>query len=135
MSRKTSKYLMSRTKIIWRDKWIFSYLDKSMTNKYDREERIYTWGTDQSRGLGKLGHKGAICWMKKELSWRLGTLHIFLGTKLFFMIENWKFQHLFDFGFRETLQNFSSFRQIFRRHFSMGSLTELKVCEVSRNPK
>ena len=30
----------------------------------------------QSRGLGKLGHQGAICWLKKELFCRNGTLHI-----------------------------------------------------------
>ena len=29
-------------------------------------------------------------------------------------IESWNFQHLFDLGFRETLQTFSSFIQTFR---------------------
>ena len=55
---------------------------------------------------------GTICWMKKELSWRLGTLHIFFRntTFLFAKIESWNFQQLFDLGFRETLQNFSLFR-------------------------
>ena len=43
---------------------------------------------DQSRGLGKLGHQAAICWLKKELSWRLGqawtwSTSCFLGIKLF----------------------------------------------------
>ena len=32
----------------------------------------------QSRGLGKSGRQGAICWLKKELSCRHGTLYIFL---------------------------------------------------------
>ena len=36
-------------------------------------------------------------------------------------IESWNFLHLFDLGFRKTLQNFSSFRQTFRRHFSTGN--------------
>ena len=31
----------------------------------------------QSRGLEKLGHQGAICWLKKELSMVHGTLNIF----------------------------------------------------------
>ena len=31
----------------------------------------------QSCGLGKLGHQGAICWLKKELSWRNGTFQFF----------------------------------------------------------
>jgi hypothetical protein len=37
----------------------------------------------QSRGLGKVGRHGAIRRFQKELSWRLGTLHNFLGIKLF----------------------------------------------------
>ena len=40
-------------------------------------------GKVQSRGLEKLGRQGAICRFQKELSWRLGTIHIFLGIKLF----------------------------------------------------
>ena len=50
----------------------------------------------------RVARQNGICWPKKELSW-------------------------FDFGFHETLQNFSSFR----RYFSMGSksyLNELKFC-------
>ena len=53
-------------------------------------------------------------------------------TFLFFEIEGWNFQQLLDLGFRETLQNFRSFRQ----HFSMGNkscLNELKFCEVPQN--
>ena len=42
-------------------------------------------------------------------------------TFLFVKIEIWNFQHLFDLGFRENLQNFSSFRQTFRRQFSTGN--------------
>ena len=66
-----------------------------------------------------------ICWLKKKLSKVHGTLPIFFRNKTF----------LFDLGFRETLQNFSSFRQTCRRHFSMGKKNcpnELKFYEVSR---
>ena len=78
-----------------------------------------------------------ICWLKKELSMVHVTLHIFLGIKLFLFvkIESWNFQQLFDEGFCETLQNFSTFRQIFRWHFSRGNKScpnELKICEVSQ---
>ena len=41
-------------------------------------------------------------------------------------------------GFCETLQNYSSFRQTFRWHISMGNNScpnDLKFCEVSRNNK
>ena len=74
-----------------------------------------------------------ICWLKKELSMVHGTLHICFRIKTFFCvkIENWNFQQLFDLGFRETFQNFSSFRQTFLQHFSMGIkswLNELKFC-------
>ena len=69
-----------------------------------------------------------------------GTCQIFFRNKTFLSlkIESWNFQHLFDLGFRETLQNFSPFRQTFRWHFSMGNKScpnELKFCEVSWNPK
>ena len=53
-------------------------------------------------------------------------------------IESWNFQHLFDLGFRETLQTFSSFIQTFRWLSSVGNkscLNKLKFCEVSRNYK
>jgi len=43
-------------------------------------------------------------------------------TFLFVKVESWNFQHIFDLGFREPLQN------------SMGSKScpnELKICEVS----
>ena len=67
----------------------------------------------QSRGFGKLGRQEAICWLKKELFLKLGTLHIFLGIKpfLFLKIESWNFQQLFDIEFHETSQKFSLFRQ------------------------
>ena len=40
---------------------------------------------NQGRGLGKLRCQGAICWLKKELTWRLGTLkyRIVVGLRLF----------------------------------------------------
>ena len=37
--------------------------------------------------LGKVGRQGAICWLKKELSMVHGTLHIFLGIKLFCLLR------------------------------------------------
>ena len=49
------------------------------------------------------------------------TLYFFRNkTFLFVKIESWNFQQLFDLGFLETLQNFSSFRQTFRWHFCGG---------------
>ena len=54
------------------------------------------------------------------------------------MIESWNFLQLFDLGFCETLQNFSSFRQTFRWFFSMGNKScsnKLKLCEVSQKNK
>jgi hypothetical protein len=49
------------------------------------------------------------------------TLYFFRNkTFLFVKRESWNFQQLFDLGFRETLQNFSSFRQTFRWHFCGG---------------
>ena len=59
-------------------------------------------------------------------------------TFLFVKIEIRNFQHLFDFLFHEASQNFSSFRQTFRWHFSIDEKNcpnELKFCEVSWNKK
>jgi hypothetical protein len=86
---------------------------------YERPLHFFEKQT-HSRGLGKLGRQGVIFWLKKELSWKLGTLHIF--------------QHLFDKGFRETSKNFSSFRQLLFPIVKMSSeccLNKLKFCEVS----
>ena len=60
----------------------------------------------------RVARQYGICWLKKELSMVHGTLHIFFRNKtfLFVKIESWNFQHLFDLGFRETLQYFSLFR-------------------------
>ena len=52
---------------------------------------------------------------------------------MFVKIKSWNFQQLFDLGFRETLQNFSSFRQTFRPHSSVWNKSrsnELKFCKV-----
>ena len=38
-------------------------------------------------------------------------------------MESWNFQHLFDLGFCENLQNLSSFTQTFRQHFSIATMS------------
>ena len=43
-------------------------------------------GEGQS-GLGKLGRQDAICQFQKELSWRLGTLHILFRNKTFLFVK------------------------------------------------
>ena len=43
---------------------------------------------NQSRELGKLGRQGAI-WLKKELFWRFGTLHIFFRNSIFLNVPPW----------------------------------------------
>ena len=67
--------------------------------------------------------KYGIFWLKKELYMVHGTLKSFFRNKpfLFVKIESWNFQQLFVLGFRETLQNFSLFRQTFRWQFSTGN--------------
>ena len=54
---------------------------------------------------------------------------------MFFKIESWNFQHLFEIEFRETLQNFNSIRQPIKKDENnncLNKLNELKFCEVSR---
>ena len=75
---------------------------------------------------------------EKELFMVHGTLNIFFINKtfLFVKIEIWNFQYLFDLLFRETSQNFSTFRQLL---FPVEKcrlnifLNELKFCKVSWN--
>ena len=71
----------------------------------------------------RVARQYGICWLKEELSMVHGTLHTYFRNKtfLFVKIESWNFQQLFDLGFHETLQNFNSFKQTFRRHFCMAN--------------
>ena len=59
----------------------------------------------------KLGQQRAICWNSLGLFRDFGLNYIFFRNKtfLFFKIESWNFQHLFEKEFRETSQNFNSF--------------------------
>ena len=64
------------------------------------------------------------------------TSYFFLETKLFCLSRQKVeiFSSLFDLGFRENLQNVSSFRQHSDDIFYQGNKTcpnELKICEVS----
>ena len=66
--------------------------------------------------------------------------HIFFRNKtfLFVKIESWNFQHLYDLGFHETSQNFSSFGQLLfpiEKCCLNVCLNVLKFCKVSRIPK
>ena len=62
---------------------------------------------------GKLGQQNAICWNSLGLFRDYGLNFFFFRNKtfLFFKIESWNFQHLFEKVFRETSQNFNSIRQ------------------------
>ena len=63
-----------------------------------------------------------VCWFKKVLSWKNGTLHIFFRNFfLFVQIRSWNFQHMF-----ESSQNSSLFRQ-----HSDEILWEIKVVRRS----
>ena len=53
--------------------------------------------------------------MKKELSMLHGTLNIFFSKKTFFVCQDRNLKFLASVGYCETLQNFSSLRQTFRR--------------------
>ena len=73
-----------------------------------------------------------ICWFQKEQSWRLGTLHIFLGIKtfLFVKIESCDFQHLFDLEFREKYTKVKANQTTFtEKNFLLG----IKVIWMSWN--
>ena len=65
----------------------------------------------------KIRTASAICWNYLGIFRDYGLNYIFFRNKtfLFYKIESWNFQHLFEKEFRETSQNFnsfSSFRQL-----------------------
>ena len=65
----------------------------------------------------KIRTASAIFWIYLGIFRDYGLKNIFFRNKtfLFFKIESWNFQHLFEIEFRETSQNFnsfSSFRQL-----------------------
>ena len=64
-----------------------------------------------------------------------GLNYIFFRNKtfLFFKIQSWNFQQLFEREFRETSQNFKAIRQKIGINWNINCLYELKFCEVSRN--
>ena len=72
--------------------------------------------------LGELKYITASGGWNKNYPWYMVHFIFFRNkTFSFVKIESWNFQQLFDLGFRETLQKFSSFRQTFRWHFCMGN--------------
>ena len=62
----------------------------------------------------KIGTANTICWNSLGLFRDYGLNHILFRNKtfLFFKIESWNFQHLFEKEFCETSQNFNSIRQL-----------------------
>ena len=81
----------------------------------------------------KIRSASAIFWSYLGKFRNYGLRNIFFRNKtfLFFKIESWNFQHLFEIEFRETSQSFnsfssfSSFRQLLFSFFSIGCLIEL----------
>ena len=87
-------------------------------------------------GVGELRGNMAFVGRRKNYPWYIWYTSYFFRNKTFLFVktESWNFQHLFNLGFCESLQNFNPFRQ----HFSKGHkscLNELKFCEVPRNNK
>ena len=69
--------------------------------------------TNKPKKSLKIRTANAIFWNYLGLFRDYGLEHIFFRNKtfLFFKIESWNFQHLFEMKFRETSQNFNSIRQ------------------------
>ena len=82
----------------------------------------------------KIRIANAICWNSLVLFRDYGLHHILFRNKtfLFFKIESWNFQHLFEKKSCEPSQNFNSIRQWIKIG-NRKCLNELKFCEVSQN--
>ena len=86
----------------------------------------------------KIRTASAIFWNYLGIFRDYGLKSILLGIKLFlfFKIESWNFQHLFEKEFRETSQNFnsfSSFRQFLFPHFVSIVWLNWNFMKLSRN--
>ena len=73
---------------------------------------LQIWRVSSKPSL-KIGTVNAICWNSLGLLRDHGLNYIFFRnqTFLFFNIETWNFQHLFEKEFRETSESFNSIRQ------------------------
>ena len=80
---------------------IYTYLDSKMTVAV--------------KTFGKIETASAIFWDYLGMFIEYGQKNIFFrnNTFLFFKIESWNFQHLFEIEFRETSQSFNSFTQCY----------------------
>ena len=93
--------------------WLIKQLDNWITQELVIENGFFF-------SLAKISYNLAP--LRARISWDYGLNYIFFRniTFLFFKIESWNFQHLFEKGFRETSQNFnafSSFRQFLFSYF------------------
>ena len=85
----------------------------------------------------KLGHRSSICWSYLGLYRDYSLDHIFFRNKtfLFFKIESWNLQHLFEkkmWNLTKFQHNQTTDRKIENKN-CLNELNELKFCEVSRN--
>ena len=81
-------------------------------------------------------NKAGLFWYWSQFT--LDLDHGFFRNKtfLFFKIESWNFQYLFEKEFRENLTKFQLNQTTNRKNENdncLNKLNELKVCEVSRN--
>ena len=85
--------------------------------------------------FGKIEKASAIFWNYRGMFREYGPKDNFFRSKkfLFFKIESWSFQNLFENEFCETSQSFNTFIKLLLTFFSLGCLIELKFREVSRN--
>ena len=88
------------------------------------------YGIRQSYILGELKDSTASFGWRKNYLWLMVHFNIFRNkTFLYVKIKSWNFQQLFDLGFRETMQNFSLFKQTFRQHL----LLVIRVVQIIWN--
>ena len=95
------------------------------------------WSSSYYQNLQwKLGQQSAICWNSFGLFRDYSLNHnIFRNTTfLFFKIENWYFQHLFEREFCATSKNFNSFSPFrqFLFYFFYSLPDWVEYCEISR---
>ena len=85
---------------------------------------------------GKLSQWSAIFWNYLGMFREYGQKNNYFRNKtfLFFKIESWNFQHLFENEFRETSQSFNSsaLSDNCYLRYSLVCLIEFEFCEVSK---
>ena len=126
----------------WRDSntnfFKFKHLWFRLGSEWSNFKVVWNAIMSKAKPSLKIGTANAICWNSLGLFRDYSLNYIFFRNKtfLFFKIESWNFQHLFEKKISWNLTQFQLNQTRDRKNGNkncLNELNELKFCEVSRN--